>query len=70
VIDLEEAWRRREVEISPDLFGPESRDIFTADQDIFMASGGAAPDPRWLSHRILDFTPTVQRSSPERVLSF
>ena len=70
MIDLEEVWRRREAEINPDLLGPESRDIFTPDRDIFVAFGVTAPDPRWLSHDILGFAPTVQRSRPERVLSF
>ncbi len=70
MIDLKEVWRRREAEINPDLFGPKSRDIFTPDQDIFVAFGVTDPDPYWLSHGILDFAPTVQRSSPERVLRF
>lgn len=64
VMDLEEVWRIREEEIYPALYGRSVRGIFPLSRDLFRQRFGKAdPDPRWLRHGVIEFTPTAGRPS-------
>jgi len=60
----ERAWREREEERYPALFGTESEGIFLPAPSVFSdVFGQAEVDPRWLHIGVFRFAPTVERPS-------
>lgn len=58
---FQEAWKAREEQVFPRLFGPSTGGLYRLDARVFEGFGQAAPDPRWLSHGVLKFAPTPAR---------
>ena len=60
---LETAWKQREEDVYPAMFGPVAQGIFPLSQDTFAAFGDVNIDPHWLTHGIFEFAPTDTRNS-------
>jgi hypothetical protein len=61
-VDLEEIWRIREEDVYPELFGSESRGIFTLTPELFQTRFRQSQiDPTWLFYGVIEFAPTSSR---------
>ena len=60
---FEQVWAAREEQVYPTFFGPDTGGIYALDARVFEDFQKGGVDPRWLTHGVLKFAPTLTRGS-------